>query len=72
MERLNKLRNFLIENEFKGKQTFNSRSLLKDSIVTIYQKDGITVYYCYYYDYLEIFGLSNEEYNSLKDILDIE
>jgi len=72
MEHLNKLRDFLIKNGYKGTQTFGSRSLVGDSVETIYEADGITVYYCYYYDYLEIFGLSDEEYNSLADILDIE
>jgi len=71
MERLNKLRNFLIEKGFKGTQTFDSRSLVGDPTTTIYEADGITVDYCYYYEYLEIFGLSNEEYHGLKDILDI-
>ena len=72
MERLNKLRRFLITKGYKGMQTFDNRNMAGDSMVTIYEEDGITVDYCPGYAYLEIFGLSNEEYHSLKDILDIE
>lgn len=70
--RLNELRNFINEIGFNGKQTFDSRNVAGDSMVTIYEKDGITVDFCHYYDYLEIFGLSEEEYLSLGDILGIE
>jgi hypothetical protein len=33
---------------------------------TIYNEDGITVDYCYYYGYIEIFGLTDEEYKELE------
>lgn len=41
-------------------------------MTTIYEEDGITVDECHYYDYLEIFGLTDEEYLGLSDILDIQ
>lgn len=68
---LEKLRDFLIEHNFKGTQTFDSRNIVGDSMTTIYNCDGIIVDYCGGYEYLEIFGLTDEEYLSLKDILDI-
>lgn len=71
MNRIEKLRKFLIEHDFKGTQTFDSRNPVGDRMVTIYEDDGITVDYCPYYEYLEIFGLSRKEYHSLSDILDI-
>ena len=52
-------------------QTFDCRNIMGDSMSTIYDEDGITVDFCYHYEYLEIFGLSDEEYSSLGDILDI-
>lgn len=71
MDKIKKLRQFLIGRGFKGTQTFNSRNMVGDPMGTIYEKDGITVDYCHHYEYLEIFGLSNEEYQSLSDILNI-
>lgn len=31
----------------------------------VYNQDGIKVDYCYYWDYLEIFGLTEEEFDDL-------
>lgn len=42
-----------------------------DPMATVYEEDGITVDECCYYGYLEIFGLTDEEYQGLSDILDI-
>lgn len=69
MDKMTKLRMFLIENNYNGKQTFDTRNIVGDNMYTVYNNDGITVDYCYCYDYLEIFGLTEEEYTSLKDIL---
>lgn len=69
MDRIEKLREFIIQKGLKGFQTFNSRGLVGDSMTTIYKQDGITVDYCHYYEYLEIFGLSKTEYRSLSDVL---
>lgn len=71
MDKIAKLRKFLLNNGHKGRQTFDCRNIAGDSMSTIYEEDGITVDFCYNYDYLEIFGLSDEEYQSLSDILDI-
>lgn len=71
MDRIEKLRQFLLDEGYEGTQTFRTRNIVGDYMSTIYEEDGITVDYCGGYDYLEIFGLSNEEYQSLSDILDI-
>lgn len=71
MDKIEKLREFIIQSGLKGFQTFNSRNIIGDSMATIYKQDGITVDYCHYYEYLEIFGLSKTEYRSLSDVLDI-
>ena len=34
---------------------------------TVYDEDGITVDWCYYYEYIEIFGLTEEEFEDLVD-----
>ena len=70
-EAIKKLRNFIVNGGYKGKQTFDCRGIAGDSMTTIYNSDGITVDFCHYYDYLEIFGLTDEQYESLSDILDI-
>lgn len=71
MDRVKRLRQFLIDRGFKGTQTFCSRNMVGDPMGTVYDDDGITVDYCCHYEYLEIFGLSYEEYHDLSDILDI-
>lgn len=71
MDRVERLKKFITEAGFKNMQTFSSRNFALDPMSTIYEKDGITVDYCYKYEYLEIFGLSKKEYSSLKDVLDI-
>ena len=71
MDKMTKLRKFLIENNYEGTQTFDTRNIVGDSMYTVYDDDGITVDYCHDWDYLEIFGLTKEEYTSLKDVLDI-
>lgn len=73
MNKMEKLRNFIFKNGYKGKQTFDTRNTVGDSMANVYEDEesGVRVDFCHYYDYLEIFGLSREEYASLKDILDI-
>lgn len=64
--RLIKLKKFLKE-KFKEKiQAFDTRNIAGDSMGTIYNEDGITVDYCHYYGYIEIFGLTDEEYQELE------
>lgn len=36
-------------------------------MVTVYNEDGIMVDYCYDYEYIEIFGLTDVEFEDLID-----
>ena len=71
MDRIKKVRQFLVDNDYKGMQTFCTRNIVGDYMETIYDSDGIIVDICRGWDYLEIFGLTDEEYRGLEDILDI-
>ena len=64
--RLNKLKKFLKEKFKKRIQAFDTINTEGDSMETIYDEDGITVDYCYYYEYIEIFGITDEEYKELE------
>ena len=64
MERINKLKKFLQEN-YPNFQAFNSRGA--DYTERVYNEDGIIVDYCSSYGYVEIFGLTNEEFYNLID-----
>ena len=64
------LRVFLKEN-YPHTQTFRTRNWAGDEMKTVYRKNGITVDYAIGWDYLEIFGLSDEEYRSLSDIINL-
>jgi hypothetical protein len=33
---------------------------------TVYEDDGLSINVCYYYSYLEVFGLSDTEFKELK------
>lgn len=47
-------------------QAFDTRNLVGDSMRTIYNENGITIDYCYDWDYIEIFGLSEKDFADLK------
>lgn len=70
--RINKLKKFLDKNcfsTFGGKhkiQTFFSRNTAGDVLDAIYDEDGIQVDRCYYYDYIEIFGLNEKEKEEIR------
>lgn len=49
-------------------QTFDCRNIAGDEMQTIYEEDGITIDFAYKYSYIEIFGLSEVEYNALLDM----
>lgn len=55
--------NFLQERGLLTTQMFNSKNICGDTMETIYNKNGIVIEYCWKYDYLEIFGLTDEEFN---------
>lgn len=44
---------------------FDSRNIVGDEMETIYEDEGLTIDICYYYEYFEVFGLSDEEFEEL-------
>lgn len=60
-KRIKKLIKFLQMKFPHGVQMFNTRNTVGDPMVTIYIEDDITVDYCEFYSYIEIFGLTREE-----------
>lgn len=52
-------------------QAFSTRNIVGDIMENVYAENGAYVDYCRGNDYIEIFGLTEEEYNSLSDLLDI-
>jgi hypothetical protein len=45
---------------------YNSRNFLGDPMDTIYTDDNLQIDICYYYDYFEVFGLTDAEFAELK------
>lgn len=68
-ERVKNLIKWVKENGCEGMQTFDCRNMVGDRMKTVYEEDGITVDYCAGWVYFEIFGLSEEEYKSLSEVL---
>lgn len=63
---MDNLKRFL--QDYKGTQVFNTHNFTGDNMTNIYNQNGIKVDYCEDYNYLEIFGLTQEEFNSLVNI----
>ena len=73
-ERIRKLKTFL-QNNHPGIQAFDCRNIAGDYMEVVYvdessddNEEDIVAEYCPYWDYLEIFGLTNDEFSSLIDI----
>ena len=49
---------------------YNTRNIAGDPMETIYKDDSIEILGCYYYSYFEVFGLSNDDFDRLKDYYD--
>ena len=64
--RLIKLKKFLKKVFKKRIQTFTTKNIVGDYMETIYNKDEIQVDYAPEYGYIEIFGLTDEEYKELE------
>ena len=69
-ERVKNLVDFFKENpnEVPDCGIFNSRNICGDPMTTIYDEpaDGVVVDACYEYDYIEIFGLTDEEFEDAE------
>ncbi len=59
--------NFLKKRFPSGIQMFDTRNICGDYMITIYEKDGITVDYCRGYNYIEIFGLTDEQFEEVME-----
>ena len=66
MNKIKKLKRFLQEN-YPNIQAFNCRGWAEDEMEEVYHDDGIRVLYCYVWSYIEIFGLTDEEFEDLLD-----
>lgn len=60
--RIEKLIKFLKERFESGIQMFDTPSLVDDYRIPIYVEDDITVLYAPSWDYIEIYGISDEEF----------
>ena len=49
---------------------FNSCNVTGDPMSTIYKGDGLQIDICYYYEYFEVFGLTDEEFETLEKYYD--
>ncbi len=43
-------------------QMFDTRNLVGDRMITIYDSNGVVIDYCPGYEYIEIFGLTDDEF----------
>lgn len=46
---------------------YNTRNLVGDDVGTLYNEDGLRIDACWNYSYFEVFGLSDEEFEELKE-----
>ena len=65
-DKIEKLKKFLQEN-YPNIQAYNTRNIAGDYMENVYNEDNIQVDYAPGYDYIEIFGLSDKEFESLID-----
>ena len=66
MNDIKRLKMFLQKN-YPNIQAFNTRNTANDFLLKVYDQDGIIVDYAPNWGYIEIYGLTKEEY---KDLLD--
>lgn len=65
--RIEKIKNFLMEYFTSPIQAFQTRNICGDFLITIYFEDNVVIDFCPYWEYIEIFGLTTEEWIKLKD-----
>lgn len=68
---MEKLIEFLKKEFPEGIQMFDTRNWVGDSMYNIYNADGIVVDYCYGYEYIEIFGLTNEQFEYVENVINL-
>ena len=67
IRRIDEVKFFLMDIFPNRIQIFNSRNVVGDSMYNIYDKDDIKVDYCHYYEYIEVFGVTEKEYKELTE-----
>lgn len=67
MDRVDKLIEWLEEQDLLKMQMFDTRNFIGDYMETIYEENGIQVDICRDYQYLEIFGLDEDELEKLLE-----
>lgn len=67
MRRVEAVSKFLIKRFPKGIQMFDCRGI--DPVDTIYCKNGVEIMWSWYYEYIEVYGLTDEEYKELQSVL---
>ena len=45
---------------------FDTANIIGDEMDTIFDEDGLVIKICYYYEYFEVFGLSEADFRELK------
>ncbi len=68
MTRLDKVKQIIKENYDKADSgLFFSRNFVGDPMANIYSENNVDIDICYYYSYFEVFGLTKEEQEELKE-----
>lgn len=67
MDKMNKIKKFLKNTFDNGIQAFDTRNIVGDYMINIYNEDGVSIDYAPGYEYIEIFGLTDEEYQELEE-----
>lgn len=65
-EEFKKVMEFLKKEYPYGRQTFFTPNIAGDTMFTVYEEDGIRILNCPYWDYIEIFGLTDDEIKELE------
>jgi len=60
-----------LQKEFDGRkiQMFDSRNVVGDRMCNIYRKGNVSIDYCPGWDYIEIFGLTGKEFNTVMEAI---
>ena len=71
-EKVKKIKEFVEKEGYDGIQTFFTRNIVGDHMVTIYEDEDVTIDFCEGWYYLEIFGLTEEEQKELLENTELD
>ena len=67
MNKLEKAKEIIAENIDDGRcGIYNTRNIVGDTMTNLYKEDGLTIDICYGYEYFEVFGLTDDEFEELE------